>query len=382
MKKIFISIIFISLIYGCVRDPHSVGSSLLGPDYEGYQIIDTSLIAIYDTTFSNPLLNGTSKRFLVGKTDSIETESLIKFSNDIADSLENVKIDSIQLILTPDYKWNHNLPKLTFEVGVINSTWYDSTTKSNQNFINPISSTIQFTDSMIVGKQISILLDTNLIGRWKSSKKDSLTKDWGFVIRAKSGSGIIGFSSFNSTVKPMLVIKYKKTGSDSLYVVSTSSGNDTYIAKNKISNFNDLIVQGATHFQSRIAFNLKGLGENAIINNAILELSSNSKNNILGTNSKDSLQCFLAYSKDPNKVDSISYLSILGRKILVKADTLIYNFNTTIFAQQFVRDTLLNYSFVFKTLADVELSDKFIFYNHNSQQTLRPRLKLIYSLKK
>ncbi len=382
MYKIFFTILLILTFESCARDPHSVGSSLLGPDDEAFQLFDTTLTAYHDTTFTTAVLNGGSYNLLVGDSDSLETQILIKFSNELADSLQNVKFDTILITLTPNYRWNVKLAQPTFEIGVLQTQWYDTTTKSNELFLNPTSVAKTFTDSMLIGKQVKILLDSTFIAKWKNSKSDSLVKDWGFVIKAKSKQGIIGFSSFNGLEvnKPTLIIKYKKQNLDSTFSISTSIGNDTYLSKSKLLNKDFLIVQGAIHQRTRIAFNLKSLGKFANINNATLELTAKSK--LLGSVSRDSLQSFLSFSKDSLKVDSTSYLSIFGRNISTKTDSSVYSFNVTYFAQQFVRDSLINNGFIIKTIADVELADRFIFYNRNSASNLKPRLKVIYSLKK
>lgn len=390
MKNYSLPFLFLlALFTGCAEKPKSVGNGLPNPDGI-FNIADTTLYSIGDTTYRVAFPTGSGLSNLVGRiSPTEEVMSLIQFVPGTAvDSLKGARIDTVELRLTINYQFKPSTFPRILNIVEIQKSWSQSsfTFDSLPSLTLGSKSLGTFSDSMKFSTVAIARMDTIEIRKWANSYIDSTAPDfYGFAIQPPTGvtNGVIGFSTFENytSYAPKLFIRFTKNGKrDSL---EFSTGEDTYAAKyTGPTVFPSFMVRGGFGIRSKLNFDLSFLIDKPIVNNATMELTLDSAASAFGGFSPDTLTALLGMSNTiADRSDSTIY--VYGIKKTVNAgEPQIYTFRLTEIADRWVRQVNPNYGLTLRWAAEYGTVEKAVFYSRTfTDISKRPKLKLTYAKK-
>jgi hypothetical protein len=394
MKKLSFAVFTSILLFiGCAEKPTNVGGGLIDPgDLMKFDTVTFRATSAF--AYKKTLTNGYAASDLVGKISADqEAISFFRFTQySLLDSLTGATIDTVQLRLYVNYRWNPTLP-MQFEVReVVDHSWAEATFNSDSLQPSYIGTKVLGEtaplDSMNFGQYVfASITDTASIRKWANAYYDTISPEfYGLVLQAKSSSstGVIGFTTFGATVPPALIIKYTRNGHrDSVTFIY---GEDTYIAKTAhVPGFG---VQGGFGVRSKVTFDLRALDtlqkkDKPTIFAATMELTLRSDSSNIYGYSPDSLIAILGASSTVQ--DSIigSYASY-GVRTTDSAQTVnpVYRFEVTRVIQQLVNNTYQNEGIQLRWAAEGSTIEKAVFFGVNDPDVSKhPKLKITYGRK-
>jgi hypothetical protein len=239
------------------------------------------------------------------------------------------------------------------------------------------------------GAIITVELDTSMVREWFSTPTTSTTTQFGIVLvpspsTQNAVSGLVEFGSGDSAsyVPTLQVIAGSRTGPqrDTSYY---NLGIDTFVGTDDHSAAPSslLYVQSGVNYRSAIRFDLSTIPRGAIVNAATLYLDRDPATSRISAfvpdtalaahTILDTVNLRLIDPEDP---------TTFGRRIASSATT--FGFNIRRAAQSWIRGP--NYGIMIRVPGSSEYStaNLFTFYSPAaSSLSVRPRLKLVYSLK-
>jgi hypothetical protein len=375
------------LLTGCSDEPGSVGASLLSTD-GSLQVVDTTLFAVSDTVFTTPFATGAGTSILVGTWNGYSAVALVKFATTyLADSLGAAHIDGARIRFTNSYSWQLGATQRNYIVQPVSALWTESyVTRDSLDRIwtSRGAKCGSYSSAFTIGDTSVILLDTATVRRWLANKPDS-TGFNGFIISdslyapntSTAANGIVGFSAFATSTPPHLLVSYTLGGVS--YEMDVSSGEDAYLATGAISaDPTTLETQAGISIRSKVLFDLSGVPKGSIVNAATFSISA--KDRTVGVGTPDSIIVFPSTSAaDPNQMNESYYA--FG----AKTDTTgkMYSIASTSFraiAQRWITG-YANNGLVLRSASDGYSIDRLRFYRTSAADSLRPRLRLIYTKK-
>ena len=325
---------------------------------------------------------GASYTLLVGKDDNLEASTLLNFLISLPDSLKNsINSDSItvtgaNLQIFRAYPTKENDSYYDFTVHKVESGWTSNFTADSLSMLSydpsDISSNKSLTDSL---EQFDISNDF-AFSLLKYST-DSLGTDYGLYIKPTENSKkVVGYYSlYNGLNVPLLTIAIQKLGAypDTLFFYASS--NVSVVTGNipASSLQSRIVVEGGLAVNSKLWFDISRIPYNAIVNDAKLTLKINTAETYMGDTTNSILASFLT--------DSSS---------IVLDSTTVATFSTennsmtgtiTSYVQKWV-NTGTNEGVLLYPRNQIGSVDLFTFYGSGAVDSLKPRLHIIYTLKK
>jgi len=381
---ILIAALFLLFFYSCSDDPSSIGANLLKMDNLKINELDSynDSLAQKSSYLQRTLKLGASFTLLVGKDENLEASTLINFLIALPDSLKNsINADSItvtganiQLFRVYPTKENNSL--YDFTVHKVESGWTSYFTADSLPMLSydpsDLSSNKSLTDSL---DQFDISNDFAF--SLLKYATDSLGTDFGLYIKPTENSKkVVGYYSlYNSLNVPLLTVAIQKLGAypDTLFFYGSS--NVSVVTGNipPSSLQSRIVVQGGLVVNSKLWFDLSKIPFNAIINNAKVTLKMDTSETYIGDTTNSILASFLT--------DSSSI--VLDSTSVVPFSVANNSMTGTItsYVQKWV-NTRINEGVLLYPRNQIGSVDLFTFYGSDAVDSLKPRLHIIYTLKK
>ncbi|MEJ2613767.1 MAG: hypothetical protein P8Z35_02320 [Ignavibacteriaceae bacterium] len=325
---------------------------------------------------------GASYTLLVGKDENLEASTLINFLIPLPDSIKNsINADSITVTganiqLFRAYPTKENNSFYDFTVHKVESEWTSNFTADSLQLLSydpsDISSNKSLTDSL---EQFNISSD--FAYSLLKYATDSLGSDFGLYIKPTENSKkVVGYYSlYNSVNVPRLTIAIQKLGSypDTLYFYGSS--NVSVVTGNipPSSLQSRIVLEGGLVANSKLWFDISKIPYNAIINNAKLTLKMDTAETYIGDTTNSILASFLT--------DSSSIVLDSTNVVTFSTDNNSMTGTITSYVQKWV-NTRVNEGVLLYPRNQIGSVDLFTFYGSDAIDSLKPRLHIIYTLKK
>lgn len=383
---LFVVLVSASFLTGCSNEPNPVGGRLV-PGSDLLTIaIDTIDARSSSALRAYPAFN-LSSRIVVGRSTLLQTEAWawLKF-NQLPDSLLPATFIEAHLELYGDYA-NGGSGALSFDLHEGLLDWHAPTQTTNDSLtldlITPNTYYVSTPFSSYSGvvspdtAKISVPLDTALVRKWFKASVDTATRNYGMVLKPTNADhihGFVGFNSFSTTVRPKLVVLYRKSGSTIVDTARYSAGIDRFLTQffGTTDDSTEIIVHSGYIRRGVVNFDNFVVPRNYGIHKAVLELTVKSSIG-LSSYSRDSL---FAYLLTPNGVNQ-SFAS-LSEKATVGSD-IVYRIVITDFVRLWGELAPLR-AVALAGLSEGNSVDIFRLHGHASSLiSARPRLIISYT---
>lgn len=388
INRIFILVtaLFLLLFYSCSDNPSSIGADLLKNDNLNINEIDSfkDSLAQKSSDFKRTMELGGAYTLLVGKNNNVEASTLLNFYFGIPDSLKNsIEADSIivtgaKVSLIRDYPNKANDSFYDFTVHKVESGWTGVHFTSDSLPLlsyDPadISSNKSITDSL---DEFDISNDAAY--SWLKYAADSIGTSYGIYIKPTENSEkVVGyFSLYNGgTSLPSITIAIHKAGlyDDTLtfYASSNISAVTGNIHPGNVQS--SIIVQGGLTINAKLWFDVSQVPFNAVINDAKLTLNLDNEATYIGDTTNTIFAGFLTDSSS-NVLDSTVFKAFSRGSNSVTG-------TITSYVQRWVNSKVNEGMLLFPSNLSGSV-DLFSFLGSNAADLLKPRLHIIYTVKK
>ena len=372
---------FVFFIAGCAETPNQVGAKLLpGKDLLK---IDTTTVWAYAST-SQPVIIGTasSLRLLVGKVNTTESWGLIRFAA-LPDTVLLLPFVSAQLNLRTIYHFGDSLAPFSLAVHNVLMNWSsDSLTMDSLKAPGFYESNPRGIGSFsFVGdtETITIPLDTAMIRSW-GTVSDSLTTNFGLLLRPTNSSVVKGFGTFSqgdATLWPQLLLFFQGSGGV-IDTLTVNTGSDRFVATGPApswpSDSTHIYVQNGFAYRGAIDFDVSMLPPHAAIHKATLQLTSDQSRSQFNYFTVDSLQAFFV---DTSGL-ALTYLESISEAAQI-GTAKVYQITVGSFVQRWVAGTGKR-RLVIAGFEEGSALDLFSLYGAGASKALKPKLTIYYSL--
>ena len=327
---------------------------------------------------------GLATRILIGKYQDIEASTLLKFVFGLPDSVEedilagNINVTEAKIVLTRNYVFGDTSGTINFTTHKVNSEWSPTlfTIYSIQSLdyeAADVGSNYEQTDSTY-----TFNLSNELVFSWMQNYADTtLGSNEGIYLKPASSAGtIIGFEAFtaisSNAAKLNIVINktgvYTDTISGFIYAdVSLVAGNMPVLPSDNFA------VQSSFALNAQLYFDLSSLPNGIIINSAELILTPDTLTTITGSSYNNSLRTLYV-------IDTSNIAVTNGSDIILDYVNNKYTGNLTSYVRRWV-DEKVNYGMLIRPGSQIEGLELFGLKNSSAEFSLRPRLRIVYSLK-
>lgn len=371
-------------VNGCQSEPGDVGLSFISPnDTTGVKYLDsvTDSLTVTSSTYEKAVNTYGATFFFVGKYEQFESKSALKFVNIPADYDSATVLSASINLRAGDVVFQN-------KTGITDFTVYKILTGINLATVTIDSITSSTVGTTPLGSYsgvvpdtqfISVPIDNQTVKDWLEYAADTsyAQKNYGIMLQPTSASTTIrGFYSFNNqTVNlPYLSVVLTKNGeTDTIKIIApeTVSLSDAQSANLPPER---MLVQNGIAYRTSMTYDLSKLPSNVIINNAKVELHLDSKASYISESGSRTLVFGL-----------INDTSGFGDTLFTNAfpqDSVTYSVSVNQIFQNWNSGFLPNLGLSIKGSFELQNLDRFIFYsNEVADTTLRPRLKIYYTLR-
>ncbi len=384
-------IIGLMLMPGCSEDPTESNSLTSSLPLTDFIIRDTTIGASGSSTFRHNLaMDGRIN--MLGQQGGYTAYTAMNFYPTYFPIRDTIIVLSARLKLYTISRFGDSIGTFSFNVYPILRSWGETTLlwdTVQAGFYDPTSSKGSYTgftgpDS----QQISLNLDTAMVRGWLSSAGNG--SNYGIILVPAPGSTLIrGLHEFlhlyessydSSYFYPSLqIIAQGPTG-----VVDTATytqGIDTFVGNidNLNSNPSLVYMQAGVVYRSILNFDVSFIPKGSIVNSAILQVVRDPATSKLSRFSADSSVSanFLLSASDYTLYDGTT-----STGLRMAGTPYTYSFDLRHAVQSWVREA--NYGLLLQNSATTEFSslDLITFFNQQADAANRPRLKIIYSVRK
>lgn len=363
----------------CMEEPSPVGARLL-PDTDLLKLDTTTVGAIKTSSEQNIPTKLLPSRLLVGKTSDRESWAAIRF-NAIHDSLVLVNVLSARLELRVNYHFGDSLAPFSFDVHKILRNWgsdsltIDSLRSPGFFQATPMSSL----NAGPVGDTatVAVALDTATVRSWLNAPLDTMTTNFGVLLKPTNSGVIKGFATSIASVvehRPRLVVLYSRQGTTRVDTVTISGSTDVFAAFTENSSWltdsSRVYVHNGLSSRGVIEFDISSFTKSTSIHKAVLEVTLDPAASRLNSYSTDSLYAFFVTTDGvlPNLFALSEPKVIEGRKV--------YHFPISSFVQIWTR-TNEPRKIVLAGYTEHYSLDSFVLYGASSP--FKPKLIVTYS---
>jgi hypothetical protein len=397
---ILLSVIIVS---ACKESPNEFGDEFLPPG-DRYNFQHTESTSKKDSTYKNEDFYNhisASEALIVGKYGDIKSTTFVRFPLTAPDSIKTMLLNGqititsswVQMVATHYY--GDEKAEFDFTVHkILNNT--DFTKMNSAAFAaltyDPadlsLSSPKVFKDTLT-----TFNLDTGIVTEWiKAQTADSLTvpKNYGVVIipTASTKKAVSYLSHDNTVGNPVRIyFEFKNSNKVNKDTLSAFATLDTYYSEYTLPTDTDksIYLVGGITINNKIKFDLPELPNNAVMNKATLELHIDTTRTVIG-NAADTNYTALGsiinvtrvITSNPLKIDSLSVLYVSKQ---ASPNQKTYSGDITEYIQKWINEKNNN-GLVLSVSGEVSDVSKLVFYGSTySDLTLRPRLKITYTLR-
>jgi hypothetical protein len=374
------------LLISCKNEPNAIGIDLIGFDLIYHKTLDSQTDSLtqnskyYKVVF--PL--GLASRILIGKYQDIDASTLLKFVFGLPDSVEediladSINVTEAKIVLTRNYVLGDTSGTISFTTHKVNSEWSPTLfTIYNLPSLDyegaDVGSNYELTDTTY-----TFNLSNELVFSWMQNYADpTLGSNEGIYLIPTSAAGtVLGFEAFtalsSNAAKLNIVINkpgvYTDTISGFIYAdVSLVEGNIPVLPADNFA------VQSSFALNAQLYFDLSSLPKGAVINSAELILTPDTLTTITGSSYNNTLRTLYISDSVNTKVTD-------GSDLLLNYVNDKYTGNVTSYVRKWV-DEKVNYGMLIRPGSQVEGLELFGLKNGLAEYSLRPRLKVVYSIK-
>jgi hypothetical protein len=386
--------LFAVLGTGCSEDPTEANSLVADLPLPGLVTKDTTLQAVagFSVRLYSPM-DGTVN--LVGRTGSYSAVTIVQFTQSTFPLRDTVAVYSARLTFHAVSWYGAKGAPFGFTVYRVNQAWspFTLTWDSLQtgSFYDATIPRGVFPDTMLPdsGVTITVNLDTSMVRQWFATPTTSTTTQFGIALvpspaTQNAVSGLLEFGAGDSaSYAPTLqVIAGSPTGQsrDTSYY---NLGIDTFVGTDDHSAAPPglLYVQSGINYRSAVRFDLSAIPRGAIVNAATLYLDRDPSTSRISSFVRDTaLAAHILLDTVNLRLIDPEDPTTFGRRLASSGTT--FGFNIRKAAQSWIRGP--NYGVMIRVPGGSEYStaNLYTFYSPAaSSPSVRPRLKLVYSLK-
>ncbi len=366
---------------GCAENPTPVGVKLLPQD--DFLRLDTSVVTA-TRSYNGTIIPGTSAapRVLVGSVNNLQCWGLYRFSA-IPDSTRAMPIVSAELILRTVYHFGDSLAPFSLAVHQITTNWVtDSLTIDSlkaAGFYKTAPSGVWNPSSIGDTSTLMIPLDTSMVRSW-GTYSDSVINNFGLLLRPTNSAVVKGFGSFTISevaFGPRLLLRYKDVAGkiDTLTITTgTHRFVTTGMSKAWASDSTHLWIQNGGASRGYVEFDVSAIPLHAAVHKATMELTLDTQRSQLNYFTADS--AYVYFTGDDGT--TLSFIVDIGTPVQV-GPSKVYQFPLSQFVQRWVRGAALK-RVAIAGFDETFALDLFSFYGAQSNQAVKPKLTIIYSV--
>lgn len=369
---------------GCMEDPNPVGGGLL-PRNDFLEIDSLSTLATGIGSIRAIPLHLSSGRILIGKLNDIEAWSVLLFSG-FPDTLESKTIVGVDISLRARYHFGDSLAPYSLAAHQVLTAWgqdsltIDSVRAAGFYQINPMASP-NF-GSVHDTATITIPLDTAVVRSWILTVGDSVTTNFGVLLRPTNSAVLKGFGSFaelEEANQPTLRIRTVRTGSTQIDTVNISTGIFRSVAtmtdKGWGKDNNHIHIQNGVSYRGSVTFDVvKLLPPRAAIHQAMLELTLDADASQRNSYTRDSVYAY--FVDETGKATGSLYTLSAAED---RNGSRIFKLAITRFVQEWVRRSTYPQTVVIVGEQESSAFDHFAMHGLTASPALQPKLKISYS---
>lgn len=379
-----IAVIAALIISGCENNPGDAGLNFISPnDTIGVKYLDSQAdsMDINSSTFKNPINSFGSFTALIGKYQSYDSKTLMKFNLIDFANLDSAVVQSAKLFLKGNgynFRDQNGITafdafKLTRSVDLRTVTT-DSLTAGTIGNVSVGNYSGNVNDSQF----ISFSVDNQTVKDWFEYAADTAypVKNHGIaLVPSSSSTSIKGFHSYfvsASGNRPYMDVIYSKNGVtdtvrlDFLDMVSLTDAPVSVVQPGRF------VSQSGISFRGKLTFDLSKLPPNVTINNANLTFVLDKPGSYIDSNSSKALD-----------IGVINDTSNNGDTLFTEAflrDSVTYSVNLNQTFQRWNFSEIQNFGITIRPFSDLQNIDFFSFYSPDSEDpALRPRLRIYYT---
>ncbi len=387
VRTVGVTFAFVTLFVwasGCSEEPtqsNSVGADLVKT---AVTVHDTTVGAIADSTFKQPLpMDGAYN--LVGRFGGYTAYTTMQFGVPVRDT---ITVLNARVRLRATTWFGDSSSAVRFSLHRIIRSWtqpalqWDSVDAS---FYDPTPlGTYEGSVEADTQDVFITIDDTAEVKHWFSSTNDP--PKFGFILIPDPSMNVVrGFASFvftadTSSAYPTLIVDALGT-SGVRDTAEYTFGADTFVGN--IDNLDSdpalIYAQAGVVYRSTLMFDVGFIPKGAIVNSAEMLLHLDPATTRLTKVTADSVVAAHAVSS-PSDLRVIESLSVFGRRKDEFAST--WSFDLRRATQLWANGT--NYGILLRVTTIPEFSsfDLYTFFNQNAADSLRPRLRVLYSIPK
>jgi len=295
-------------------------------------------------------------------------------------------VNSVELILFPNYIAGDSTGTFSFNVYKVTNGWtesgftWDSLTALTYDgtSLGAFSGAVTDSDSVVVS------LSPQLLSDWFTDAEEGLSI-YGLILRSPGASGpgtvIRGFNSFESSetarIPRLRIIATKNSVIDTF---DLESGYDTFVLNGPalVDPGKSLYVHPTLGYSGMLVFDVSAIPHKAVVHRATMELSLDPRYSFYSRPALDSVIATFI-------VDSMARSDLYDSNLPISERSgNVYTLNISRMVQRWANG-FPNQGVRIKSYDDYIGSsalggvNPFVFYNSQSDASLRPRLKIIYS---
>lgn len=397
LRLSFLSLSLIALFISCSDSPTSVGENLI-PDQ------DKINFAQYDSftegtpqqsySYQEKLKYGSSEKVLLGKSLLGESYIAYKFFIYMPDSLltklanNELTVTSAKMEMKSTYKLGAAGAPFDYSVHQIRKAWTED--GFDKDTLKTFLETSQYdladvSSNRVIAQNDSLLkfdLSTQVVTDWLKAKKDSnFTRNYGLLFKPKAGTNrFFGFDAVytdGTSTNILLKIKYKWGALNDSINVAPFWDVHTLVGSKPVSD-NHIYLQGSIGVRSVLSFDVSKLPKNIILNKATLDLTvdADPTKTMDGTPASDSLIVQTLGDSITKKLtsDSLYY-------VYLKRTGNVYSGDIAWMVQKWIKGDA-NQGILLALPDEYYSASRIAIYSSKvTDKALRPRLKLIYTIK-
>jgi hypothetical protein len=372
---VIFALILIGIFFGCSDDPGIFGSGLISPT-DTLSVATVELFSTADTSFLYRF-SGTS-HLMVGKylngTTNIEACALLQFSG-MTSIPDSAIVDTAYVTLYLNYSVPDTIGNIRFGVHQMNVSWSQNTFlwDSLDGSYNLTNET-EYQEALIGMKNINVPVEP-FVERWI---KDSVDKPNGILLKPDLNWSNIVIGSRLLTLSdqyPLLTIAYH-VGTDTIKHFSRYAAQTTFVSNGSFPSVDTtILVQSGIGYRGKIQFDLNSLPKRISITRAILELSSDTTDQLSNSRTHDSLLVHLIrksyYPFDSTALGTLCVPTIKNGQKVYRADI------KAIVQSWLVREP--NHGLLIRPYSENYSFDHFSLFNNKATTHLKPKLSIIYT---
>ena len=379
---VVIIIIITTTFYSCENNPNDLGIQYVpADDTTGVYFLDSEIdtMNITSNNYKLSVNDYLANIMLVGKYQSYDSKTLLKFYQ-IPTDLDSSTIVSASLKLRySNYYFKDKTGLTDFNVyKVISDLNYATITADSISPSDFGSKTLgNYSGVVADSASISFPLENNLIKDWLEYAADTsyINKNYGIAMFPNfSSTTIKGFYLLNDDVNyiPTINVIFTKNGMTDTLVLNTSlavSINDAPLTSISPGTF---LLQNGIAFRSILNFDLTKLPSNIIINNALLQFTTDKANSFISENAVKSMIIGMV-TDSVNKKDSVFNDAFL-------LDSIVYSVSLNSVFQRWSNGVMPNLGITIRNIEERKNIDNYSIFSPTAADiTKRPRLKITYT---